>query len=219
MKSFEAPFPLHLISCWTRPSHHRLSRGPLWPSFSQWGTTKLFTTSAPARVTLWENRALVEAPLSALLAWQESAGLGPSAPPPSGSLSLCVLWLAVKVGKGQRAEVSGSREEGGGPGCECPRLESPAVLPAPYPYWFGVCWGCVPGKEHTWKTIYREKPWQEGEQTESSAGSSVHLGERWDAQQGHSIKTKHLNFGFSSSDRSSLLVYHSKKVSQHTCEV
>lgn len=41
------------------------------------------------------------------------------------------------------------------------------------------------------------------------------LGGRGDTQQGHSTKTKHLNFGFSGSDRSSLLVYQGKKVSQH----
>lgn len=77
------------------------------------------------------------APLWALLAWQECAGLEHSAPAPSRLFaSLCAL-AGSKGGKVQRVEVSGSREECGGHGCECPLLDSPAVLPAPCPLYLG----------------------------------------------------------------------------------
>lgn len=67
MKSFETTFPWCLVSCQTgRSSCHRLSRGPLWPEFSQWATIKLFSTGAPVMVTHWENwvlnGALIPAP-------------------------------------------------------------------------------------------------------------------------------------------------------------
>lgn len=102
-----------------------MKQRPLWPSFSHWGTTKFFTTSAPAQMTHWENRALIQAPLCALLAWQECAGLGQRAPPPTRLFaSLCALTWS-KGGEGAEGWGLWCREECGGHGQECSLLAQP----------------------------------------------------------------------------------------------
>lgn len=68
---------------------------------------------------------------------------------------------------------------------------SPAVLTAPYFHLFVIYCGHVPVKEHTQKTINKEKTRQEGEQTESSAGSSVRRALQLERERGHSTGAQH----------------------------
>lgn len=119
----------------------------------------------------------------------------------------------------QRLEVSGSREECGGSRARvfplgtallCLRHRIPIYL------WFIVAVS-LSRSTHK-KTLLRRRLDRRRSRLRAVQAALCRecssLRGRGDTQQGHSTKTKHLDFSFSGSGRSSLLVYQGKKVSQ-----
>lgn len=134
---------------------------------------------------------------------------------PPGCLPLHVplSWNKGERCKGLRSLAAGRSVGGHGHGCSL--LAQPCCA---YSTVFPFICGLLSRNTHE-KPLIRRRLDRRGSRLRAVQAALCRerssLRGRGDTQQGHSTKTKHLNFGFSGSGRSSLLVYQAKKVSLH----
>lgn len=174
-------------------------------------------------MTHWKIECLVELwfKLHSVLCWPGRAGTKCSITFRGVCLCFCP---GIKVGKVPRIEVSGSREECEGSGTWVFPLGT-ALLCLQHHIPIYLCFIVTVSLSRNTheKPLIRRRPHRRGSglRAVQAAQCREHsgLGGRQDTQQRYSIKTKHLHFGFSGSDRSSLLLCQDKKLSPCICGV
>lgn len=171
-------------------------------------------------MTLWENWALIQAPVCALLTWSVQ-GWDKLLQHFPGCLCVC-LCLGIKVGKVQRAEVS---QQGGVWGSWAPVFAlGTALLCFQHcdPIYLGFIVALSLSRNTRESPLIRRRfdrrgaGWEQCRQL--CAGSTPAWEGDWMLNRGTAGK-QNINFGFSISDGSSLLVYQGKKILQCICGV